>query len=84
MQSIAAVSVLRARPRDTPMSHCAVAVPQPRGMETHTPQRTKETSSLRFPERGHIITPTRHTLVAAYVHCLHGLLELSQTPGRGQ
>lgn len=56
-------ALLRARPRDTPMSHCVVAVLQPCRMETHTPQRTKETSSQRFPEWGHIITHTRHTLV---------------------
>lgn len=43
--SLTAVSLLRARPCDTPLSHCVVAVLQPRGMETHTPQRTKETYS---------------------------------------
>lgn len=44
-ESITAVSLLWAQPRDVPMSHCVVAVLQPCRMETHTPQPNKETSS---------------------------------------
>lgn len=56
--SLTAVSLLRARPCDTPLSHCVVAVLQDAGWKHTHPSVPRRPTAKSFSERGHIITQT--------------------------